>query len=83
MKKIEKIIKDEIASTLNLASLDPNEVVVFENRKGKLKSSNISLDDILVKHRGATENVIAVFSNQGKLKPDIIGTIMEQSEINY
>jgi len=45
--KIEKIIKDEIASTLNLASVDPNEVVVFENRQGKLKSSNISLDDIL------------------------------------
>ena len=54
IEDVKKIIEDEIAETLNLASVDPGEIVVFQDRQGKLKSSNVSLDDLLTKknHRG-------------------------------
>ena len=47
--EIKKIIKDEIGDTLNLAEVDLGEIVVFENEKGKLKTSNVSFDDLLIK----------------------------------
>ena len=46
IKDVKKIIEDEISDMLNLASVDPNEIVVFQDRQGKLKTSNVSLDDI-------------------------------------
>ena len=51
IKDVKKIIGDEIAETLNLASVDPGEIVVFQDRQGKLKTSNVSLDDILIRRR--------------------------------
>jgi hypothetical protein len=53
---------------LNLTSVDPGEIVVFQDKEGKLKSSNVSLDDILVRKIGVADNVIALFQD-GKLKP--------------
>ena len=66
----KKIIEDEIAETftLNLASVDPNEIVVFQDEQGKLKTSNVSLDAILIRRRDAADNAIALFQD-GKLKP--------------
>ena len=71
VEDFKKIIEDEIAETLNLSSVDPNEIVVFQDRQGKLKSSNVSLDDILIRRRDV-ENTIALYSNDGKLKPGVL-----------
>ena len=72
IKDVKKLIEDEIAETLSLASVDPGEIVIFGDRQGKLKTSNVSLDDILVKRRDAAEDTIALFSDQGKLKPGVL-----------
>ena len=56
---VKKIIEDEIAETLNLTNVDPNEIVVFQDKQGKLKTSNVSLDNILTRQRDAVENSIA------------------------
>ncbi|KAK3576463.1 hypothetical protein CHS0354_028511, partial [Potamilus streckersoni] len=46
---------------------------------GKLKSSNVSLDDILIRRRDVVENAIALYSNDGKLIPGIfISTITDK-----
>jgi hypothetical protein len=79
IKDVRKIIEDEIAETLNLASVDPGEIVVFQDRQGKLKSSNVSLDDILIRRRDAVENTMALYSNDGKLKPGaLVSTITDK-----
>ena len=75
----KKIIEDEIAETLNLVSVDPEEIVVFQDRQGKLKTSNVSLDDILTQQNDAIENTIALFSQDGKLKPgELVSTVTEK-----
>ena len=53
---------------LNLTSVDPGEIVVFGDRQGKLKTSNVSLDDILVRRRDDNEDSKALYSQNGKLK---------------
>ncbi len=73
IKEIIKIVKDEISKTINLASVDKNEVVLFQGQHGKLKTSNILIDDILVKNPAAANDSIAVFK-QGKLSPGVIIT---------
>ena len=78
IEDVKKIIEDEIAETLNLASVDPNEIVVFQDRQGKLKSSNVSLDDILIQQSDAAENSIALYSSGGRLKPGaLVSTITD------
>ncbi len=71
-KEVKKLIEDKIAETLNLSSVDPGEIVVFQDQQGKLKSSNVSLNDILVKSRTAVDNTIALYSSEGKLKPGVL-----------
>ncbi len=71
-KEVKKLIEDKIAETLNLSSVDPGEIVVFQDQQGKLKSSNVSLNDILVKSRTAVDNTIALYSSDGKLKPGVL-----------
>ena len=74
---VKKIIEDEIAETLNLTSVDPNEIVVFQDRQGRLKSSNVSLDDLLTRNLTAVNNTIALFQD-GKLKPGVlVSTIID------
>ncbi len=73
IKEIIKIVKDEISKTINLASVDKNEVALFQGQHGKLKTSNILIDDILVKNHAAANDSIAVFK-QGKLSPGVIIT---------
>ena len=59
--------------------MDPGEIVVFQDRQGKLKTSNVSLDDILIRRRDVVENTIALYSNDGKLKPGaVVSTITEK-----
>ena len=70
-KDVKKIIEDEIAEKLNLASVDPGEIVVFQDRQGKLKTSNVSLDVLLTKDPTAADGSIVIF-DKGKLKPDMI-----------
>ncbi len=36
-------LRNEINNLLNITSVDPNEVVVCQDRRGKLKTSNIQL----------------------------------------
>jgi len=75
---IKKIIEDEIAETLNLASVNPGEIVIFQDRQGKLKTSNVSLDDILIRRCDAADNTIALFQD-GKIKPGaLVSTVTEK-----
>ena len=41
-------LSNEINNLLNITSVDPNEVVIFQDRRGKLKTSNVQLSDVLV-----------------------------------
>ena len=34
---VKKLIEDEISEMLNLASIDPHEIIVFQDLQGKLK----------------------------------------------
>ena len=79
---VKKIIEDEIAETLNLASVDPNEIVVFQDKQGKLKSSNVSIDDLLIRRRDAADNSVAVFEH-GKLKPGVLFSTITDTLANY
>jgi len=79
IKDVKKIIEDEIAETLNLAGVEPGEIIVFQDRQGKFKTSNVSLDDILIWRRDVIENTIALYSNDGKLKPGaLVSTVTEK-----
>ena len=82
IEDVKKIIEDEIAETLNLASVDPGEIVIFQDRQGKLKSSNVSLDDILIRRRDAADNSIALFQD-GKLKPGVLASTITDTLANY
>ncbi len=54
-------LKNEIGNLLNITSVDPNEVVVFQNKQGRLKTSNIQLSDILVKNPASVDYNIVIF----------------------
>jgi hypothetical protein len=66
---IKKIIEDEIAETLNLTSVDPDEIVVFQDRQGKLKTSDVSLSEVITRQRNAVEDTLVLYRADGKLKP--------------
>ena len=68
---------------LNLASVDPGEIVVFQDRQGKLKTSNVSLDDILIRQRDVAKNTIALYSSEGKLKPGALISTITNTLANY
>ncbi len=61
-------LKNEINNLLNFASVDPNEVVVFQDKQGRLKTSNVQLSDVLVRIPTAVVNNIVTFTNQGKIQ---------------
>ena len=75
--EIKKLIEDEIAETLNLTSVDPGEIVVFQDRQGKLKSGDVSLNDVLTRHRDkVAEDTMVLYTSDGKLKPgELVSTI--------
>jgi hypothetical protein len=74
LEDVKKIIEDEIAETLNLASVNPEEIVVFQDKQGKLKSSDVSIKDILIRRREAAvdNNKIVLFDEHGKIKPGVL-----------
>ena len=44
---VKKTVQDSISEIFNLVEVDPNEIVVFrEAQSGKLKTSNVSINDI-------------------------------------
>ncbi len=47
--------------------MDENEVVVFQDKQGRLKTSNIQLADVLVKNPDAVDNNIVTFK-EGKIQ---------------
>ena len=61
-------LKNEINNLLNVASVDPNEVVVFQDKQGRLKTSNVQLSDVLVRNPAAVANNIVTFNNRGKIQ---------------
>ena len=52
--------------------MDSGEIVVFQDSQGKLKTNNVSLDDVLIRRRDVIENTMALYSNDGKLKPGVL-----------
>ncbi len=60
-------LKNEIDNLLNFTSVDPNEVVVFQDKQGRLKTSNIQLSDVLVRNTAAVDNNIVTFK-EGKIQ---------------
>ena len=73
---VKKAVQENITTTLNLVDVNPDEIVVFEDTNGKLKTSNVSLGNILTRQTGVAEDTIALFSKDGRLKPgDNISTI--------
>jgi hypothetical protein len=79
---VKKIIEDEIAETLNLASVDPGKIVIFGDKQGKLKTSNVSLDDILTRKRDAADDTIALFQD-GKLKSGVLMSVITDKFTQY
>ena len=72
---VRQIIEDEIAQKLNSASVESNEIFVFQDKQDKSKSSNVKLDDILTRKRDAADNTIALFQD-GKLKPGVLASMV-------
>jgi hypothetical protein len=54
-------LKNEIGNLLNITSVDPDEVVIFQDKQGRLKTSNIQLSDILMRNTTAADNNIVTF----------------------
>ena len=55
---IKKTVQDGIEEILNLTEVDPDELIVFaEREKRTLKTSNISINDILTTTKGISENI--------------------------
>ena len=46
--------------------MDPNEIAIFQDKMGKLRTSNLSLKDIVDIIKGVTEINIFVFDSNGK-----------------
>ncbi len=61
-------LKNEINNLLNVASVDPNEVVIFQDKEGRLKTSNVKLSDVLVRNPDAVTDNIVTFNNRGKIQ---------------
>jgi hypothetical protein len=54
-------LKNEIGNLLNLTSVDPDEVVIFQDKEGRLKTSNVKLSDVVVRNTTAVDNNIVTF----------------------
>jgi hypothetical protein len=61
-------LRSEIDDLLNITSVDQNEVVVFQDKQGRLKTSNIQLPDVLVRIPTAVTDNIVTFTDQGKIQ---------------
>ncbi|KAK3601525.1 hypothetical protein CHS0354_027666 [Potamilus streckersoni] len=61
-------LKNEINNLLNLTSLEPDEVVFFQDKEGRLKTSDVKLPDVLVRIPNAVADNIMTFNNQGKIQ---------------
>ncbi len=61
-------LRNEINNLLNIASVDQNEVVVFQDKQGRLKTSNIQMSDVLVRIPSAVVNNIVTYTDQGKIQ---------------
>ncbi len=61
-------LRNEIDDLLNITSVDQNEVVVFQDKQGRLKTSNIQLPDVLIRIPTAVTNNIVTFADQGKIQ---------------
>ncbi len=48
--------------------MDQNEVVVFQDKQGRLKTSNIQLPDVLIRIPTAVVDNIVTFTDQGKIQ---------------
>ncbi len=60
-------LKNEITNLLNIPSVDQNEVI-FQDKEGRLKTSNIQLSDVLMRIPTAVVNNIVTFADQGKIQ---------------
>ncbi len=61
-------LRNELDDLLNITSVDQNEVVVFQDKQGRLKTSNIQLPDVLIRIPTAVTNNIVTFADQGKIQ---------------
>jgi hypothetical protein len=61
-------LRNEIDNLLNITSVDQNEVVVFQDKQGRLKTSNIQLPDVLIRIPTAVVDNIVAFNDQGKIQ---------------
>ncbi len=61
-------VRNEIDDLLNITSVDPNEIVVFQDKQGRLKTSNIQLTDVLTRIPTAVTDNIATFTDKGKIQ---------------
>ena len=60
-------LRNEIDDLLNITSVDQNEVV-FQDKQGQLKTSNIQLPDILVRIPTVVVDNIVTFTDQSKIQ---------------
>ncbi|KAK3597009.1 hypothetical protein CHS0354_009147, partial [Potamilus streckersoni] len=67
---------------LNLVNVDSNELIIFKNREGKLKKSNMSIEDIIIRNRLSREGIIDVYNNEGKLVLRIITAVSVNDSIS-
>jgi hypothetical protein len=61
-------LRNELDDLLNITSVDQNEVVIFQDKQGRLKTSNIQLPDVLIRIPTAVTNNIVTFADQGKIQ---------------
>ena len=63
-------VKRVVQGNLNFVEVDPDEIIVFaEKQTGKLKPSNISINDILTRQKNTPAGSIATFTKDGGLAP--------------
>ncbi|KAL3858124.1 hypothetical protein ACJMK2_012735 [Sinanodonta woodiana] len=60
--------KDDLADLMNLAGVDRDEVVVFQDKHGVLKTSTIKWIDVVRRVLGAVMYNIPVFTESGKIR---------------
>ncbi len=61
-------VRNEIDDFLNITNVDQNEVVVFQDKQGRLMTSNIKKSEILTQIPNAVDDNIVTFTDQGKIK---------------
>ena len=73
--------KDDLADLMNLAGVDRDEVVVFQDKHGVLKTSNIKWIDVVRRVLGAVMDNIPVFTDSGKIRDSGISIEYIRNEI--